>query len=189
MKFKDVYSWIRQSEYREKILLHMKQPMTARQLSVTTQYDRAICSIFLWQFGIWEVAELLNGNARRSRLYKLTRLGIACQKKLRREMNLPELSYFNPSIDWGLYGWVCFRHRASILRVLTEPLQPSEIKRRAIRKVEKLRMSANNVRDIMKLFLARKIVQKVQRRKRAHPRYELTETGQVLRQLLLNCLA
>ncbi len=46
-------------------------------------------------------------------------------------------------------------------------------------------MSANNVRDVMRLFLAHDIVRPVRIRRKAHLHYELTETGQKLRQLLL----
>lgn len=64
-------------------------------------------------------------------------------------------------------------------------MQPSEIKRRARVHDPTLRMSAGNVRDVIKLMLARGIVIKVLRRKRAHPQYGLTEDGLHLRELLV----
>ncbi|CAG0986007.1 hypothetical protein PHYC_02027 [Phycisphaerales bacterium] len=68
-------------------------------------------------------------------------------------------------------------------------MQPSEIKRRARRQDSSLRMSAGNVRDVVKLLLARGIVAQVRLRKRAHPMYELTDIGRQLRQALLNAEA
>jgi len=88
------------------------------------------------------------------------------------------------SVDWNLLGWVCYRHRAAILKTLSEPLQPSAIKRRARARDPTLRMSANNVRDVIRLFKQRGIVQPVYLRKKKHPRYELTDVGKTLRQLL-----
>ena len=46
-------------------------------------------------------------------------------------------------------------------------------------------MSANNVRDVIRLFVASGIVRSVPGKRRAHPRYELTMLGDVLRTLLL----
>jgi hypothetical protein len=89
-----------------------------------------------------------------------------------------------PQIDWTLFGWVCFSHRAAVLKALTMPLQPATIKRRARSQVPGLRMSANNVRDVIRLFLEKGIVRPVHLRKRTFPAYEPTATGQALRELL-----
>lgn len=96
-----------------------------------------------------------------------------------------------PTTNWDLYGWVCYRHRAAILKTLTEPMQPATIKRKARSRDPTLRMSANNTRDIIRLFRERGIVQPVYVRKKAHARYELTETGMVLQRLLAqaDCVA
>jgi predicted DNA-binding transcriptional regulator len=68
---------------------------------------------------------------------------------------------------------------------MDEPLQPAAIKRRARRHDPEIRMSANNVRDVIQVFLRRGIVTSVLERGKTHPRYELTETGRQLQQLLL----
>jgi hypothetical protein len=90
-----------------------------------------------------------------------------------------------PVVDWHLYGWLCYRHRAAILKTIVEPMQPATIKRKARSHDPTLRMSANNVRDVMRLFLWKSIVRQVWIRKKRHPRYELTEVGKILRQLLI----
>ena len=48
-----------------------------------------------------------------------------------------------------------------------------------------MKISANNIRDVVKLLLEKGIVQKVQVRKKAHPRYELTDSGNQFRELLM----
>ena len=68
-------------------------------------------------------------------------------------------------------------------------MQPSEMKRRLRMKAPDIRISANNVRDIIKLFLAKGLVQKIFVRKKAHARYELTEAGHLHRNLLMRAEA
>lgn len=110
--------------------------------------------------------ECLNPEARRSRVYART--------GTRRE-----------GVDWELYGWVSYSHRRAVLLALDEPRQPAGIKRRARFLQPGIRMSANNVRDVIRLFHARGIVRPVHVRKRAHPRYELTRLGEQLQRLVL----
>lgn len=64
-------------------------------------------------------------------------------------------------------------------------MQPSEIKRQIRIQKPNTKISANNIRDVVKLLLEKELVQKVYVRKKAHPRYELTELGIKLRQLLI----
>ena len=129
--------------------------------------------------------ECKNNAARRSRLYGLTELGLRCWKQPARIKSASPIS----DIDWDLYGWICYRHRSTVIKTLTEPMQPATIKRKARSRDPTLRMSANNVRDIMRLFLKRGLVRPVKIRKKAHMRYELTEMGRVLQELLLRAEA
>ncbi len=122
----------------------------------------------------------LNPQARRSRLYWVTAGGAAHSKRF-----CAARCDHQPSIDWDLYGWVCYSHRAAILKALVRPLQPCEIKRKARSDNPSLRMSANNVRDVIRLFVGKGIVRCVPGKRRAHPRYELTALGDTLRTLLL----
>ena len=139
--------------------------------------------MILGQLTLCRMVKCLNPTAKRSRLYWLTSIGILCQKKL--NDNLPTALKDLPDIDWQLYGWVCYNHRAAIIKALTEPMQPATIKRRAKQRNTKIRMSANNVRDVMKLFVQKGIVRPVKIRKKAHPHYELTKVGKQFRQLLI----
>ena len=68
---------------------------------------------------------------------------------------------------------------------MIEPMAPSDIKRKAFQRNAELRMSANNVRDVLKLFLKRRIVHRYSIKKHIRPYYELTGLGKQLQQLLL----
>ncbi len=184
MKRKEAYEWTQKSEKRKLVLLNLKQPMTALQLSKKTELSLDQCSLLLGQLTLCGLVKCLNPYAKRSRLYWLTPIGILCQKKLAKDKSLPNLAKELPDIDWELYGWVCYNHRVAIIKALTEPMQPAKIKQKAKQQNSKIKMSANNVRDIMKLFLQKKIVKPVKVGKKAHMRYELTELGRKLQRLL-----
>jgi len=184
MKRKDAYQWAQRSKKRKSVLLNLKQPMTASQLSKKTGFDQEQCSTILGQLTLCGFVKCLNPTATRSRLYWLTPIGILCQKKLINDKTLPDIVKHLPDIDWELYGWICYNHRAAIIKALTEPMQPATIKRRAKQQNPKIKMSANNVRDIIKLFRQKGIVKPVKLGKKAHLRYELTGLGRKLRGLL-----
>jgi len=65
------------------------------------------------------------------------------------------------------------------------PMQPSELKRRARLMDSDLRMNANNVRDVIRLFLAKGLVAIVRIRKQKHPSYVLAIAASALRELLV----
>jgi predicted transcriptional regulator len=179
----NINEWTAKEENRRRILISMKQPLTAKQISRITRINLDTCSYVLGRFASKGLSVCLNPAARNSRLYWLTDLGRTCQ-----ELNLPEQTekaYGLPSVNWELYGWVCFSHRTAVIRTMTGPMQPSEVKR--ILRVHRpnIRISANNIRDVMKLLLEKGLVQKVFVRKKAQPRYELTDSGNQFRQLLM----
>ncbi len=184
MKRKETYQWAERSEKRKSVLLNIKQPMTALQLSKKTGFSPEQCSTLLGQLTLCGLVKCLNSTATRSRLYWLTPIGILCQKKLTNDKTLPDMAKDLPDIDWELYGWVCYNHRAAIIKALTEPMQPAVVKRKIKQQNPKIKMSANNVRDIMKLFLEKEIVESVKVGKKAHLRYELTGLGRKLQKLL-----
>jgi DNA-binding HxlR family transcriptional regulator len=64
-------------------------------------------------------------------------------------------------------------------------MQAAAVKRRAVFQNPQLRMSANNVRDVMRYLLSTGIARRVEVRKKAHPRYELTDLGRTFQQLLV----
>ena len=179
------YAWLLLAERRQRILMSLKQPLTATQLSRLTDMTLKSCMSVLAELVIYGLARCLNTRSRRSRVYWLSELGALCQQELCSENNLPPRKHDLPEVDWELYGWVCYSHRSTIIKTLTRPMQPATIKRRALFENPELRMSANNVRDVIRLFLARGIVRRVRIKHKAHVHYELTGKGKTLKALLL----
>ena len=64
-------------------------------------------------------------------------------------------------------------------------MQPSKVKRILRLRKANIRISANNIRDVIRLLLSKGIVRPVKVKKKAHLRYELTELGIKFRQLLI----
>jgi DNA-binding MarR family transcriptional regulator len=185
MRYTEVYQWIREDECRKKILMAFRQPLTARQISRKTGIRVDTCS--------YEIAKLvdkgllicLNPKARNSRIYSLTETSRRCCRRLCRDSNRTFEEYPRMDLDWELVGWLCFRHRSAVLRMLTEPMQPVEIRRKIKQKLSHVKISANNTRDIIRLFHTKELVQKVYIHKKAHPRYELTDHGTKLQAFLI----
>ena len=181
---KEVYHWLTQGKRRKKIIAHLKQPMTAKQLAQTTGMREDCCSYVLQELSAYRLVYCLNSGARRSRLYWLTNKCKQYQKKSLKTHGLPIYDYDFPIVDWKLYGWICYGHRAAIIKVITEPLQPASIRRKIKQLFPYMKISANNVADILRLFLKEKIVKPVSIRRKAFCRYELTELGNKLQVLL-----
>ena len=127
----------------------------------------------------------LNLTAQNSRLYWLTDEGHQILKKLSHSQ---KQSYQKPvlaNIDWPLYGQICYRHRSAVMKALTGPMQPSEVKRVLRIQRSDIRISSGNIRDIILFFLSKGIVGPVKIRKKAFLRYELTDLGIKFRRLLI----
>ncbi len=184
MQLSEAYKYIQQSQRRKLVLAAMTQPMTANQLARRTILSRAVCSQVQAELVIHDLLTCLNPLARRSRLYWLTDLGKRVQSRFCTDRSQSSTHQFVSTIDWALYGRMCFTHRAAVVRALNEPLQPAAIKRRARARQPQLRISANNVPDIIRLLAAWDVVRPVHIRRKAHPRYELTDTGKAIQQLL-----
>ena len=181
---KEVYDWLTQGKRRKKILAHLKQPMTAKQLAQRTGMREDCCSYVLKELSAYRLVYCLNPQARRSRLYWLTGKYKQYQKKILKTYRLPIYTYDFPVVDWKLYGWTCYSHRAAIIKAITEPMQPASIRRKIKQQASGMRISANNVADILRLFLRKAIVKPVSIRRKAFCRYELTELGNKLQTLL-----
>ena len=182
----EIHKWIEEKENRKRILKSISQPLTAKQIARRTRIDMDTCSYVLGKFKAKVLVTCLNPQARNSRLYYVTPLGRDCQRALYEDSSAdrPQVTHDFPSVNWDIYGWICFSHRAAIIRILDSPMQPSAMKRRLRNTCPNVTISANNIRDIIRLFLAKGIVQRIFVRRKAHPRYELTGIGTKLRQLL-----
>ena len=178
------YQYLQQSQRRKTIVCRFHQPMTAKQIAHHTELSIDTCSYVLWELVIYKLVTCLNNASRRSRLYWLTDLGIECQRKLYADSDLPIPIHDFPNVDWNLYGWACFSHRSAIIRAMSGSMQPVTIKHKARSRNPLIRMSANNVRDVIRLFLAKGIVEPIKVKRKAHLHYELTDSGKKLQSLL-----
>jgi len=183
----DVYKWVTQDQKRRKILLSMKQPLTAKQVARKTRIDVDTCSYIIMKFHRKGLVICMNPKARCCRLYGLTDIGREYQERFQTKYDLPNKSwgaFAVPRVNWELYGWVCFKHRSAVIRALNAPMQPSEIKHMLRIHNPSVKISANNIRDIIRLFLGKDVVRKVFCAKKAHPQYELTPLGMKMQKLL-----
>ncbi len=147
-----IEQWLKPSTRRCTVLAQLTQPLTSTQLARRTDMARVLCSFTLNELSVYTLVTCLNYAARTSRLYWVTGLGTEWQGWTRQRCGLGPCERVCPEIDWRLYGWTCYRHRAAIIKALDRPLQPSEIKRRARMLNPQIRMSANNVRDVIRFF-------------------------------------
>lgn len=170
------------SRDRKTVLRSLRQPTTATQLARKLGLSLDRCSNALLGLQSRQLVRCLNPDATRNRLFWLTTTG-----KRRQEQDSSEghAEHDAPDIDWELYATVCFSHRSEVIRSLSLPMQPATLRRRAAFRTPGLRMSANNVRDVIRYLKEHGIVRPVRLKKKAHPGYELTDLGQTMRRLLL----
>ena len=180
-----IYEWIKKEESRKEILAAFRQPLTAKQLAKITSIPADTCSYIIARLTVADMITCLNPQAKSSRLYWLTETGCQCQQELNQDLNLQYKEYNLPDVNWETYGWICFSHRSIVLKAITELMQPSAIRRAIRKRFPKALISANNVRDIIKLFLDKGLIRKVYVRKKAHPRYELADSGSAFQKLLI----
>lgn len=184
MQRHEALDWIKRGQRRQDVLLRLWQPMTATQLCGVLDMDLDGCSQVLGDLARWALVECLNPSATRSLVFGATDRGHECRGHLSDHRGVPVVAQEHPDIDWELYGSVCFSHRSAIIRALERPMQPATIKRRALFLDPDVRMSANNVRDIIRLFRSQGIVRPLEVDGRFHPLYELTEVGRQFQGLL-----
>jgi hypothetical protein len=171
---------------QQKILSHLRQPMTTAQIAHALRLPVDHCTYAVTRLASSGKLTCLNPDACRSRLYWLSSSGIAEQARLRLAAGLGPIEHDLPKIDWKKYGSLCFTHRAIVVRTLRtgEPLQPSQIKRQALRNDPSIRFSSNNCRDVMRILRRLQIVRPVTVKRVKHFRYELTDEGLHCQRLL-----
>ena len=177
--------WLNENKIAKKILCNLKTPMTGRQLSQILKIDLNVCGHILRSFRKRGLAYCCNPQAKISRLYYLTLDGKVCLSKFSDSGNSNFVSENIYDFDWETFGWVCFSRRASILKVLNEPMNSPTIRRRILSNNYTSSIGEGNIRDVIREFLKKGIVKKVWIRKRVHPRYELTDLGKKLQSLLM----
>ena len=185
MEVNEAYYWLVQSERRKKILVDFNQPLTASYISRLTNITLDSCLHLMWGLTLYNIIYCLNNDTRNNRLYWLTELGKECQRKLRKTLSLRPLIHCFPNIPWNLFSSVCYSHRSSVIKAMRVPMQAASIKRKAFSQNPNLRMSANNVRDVIRWLLKKNLVRKILVKRKSHPRYELTDLGKEFKELLV----
>tara|TARA_R110002111_G_scaffold177181_1_gene243194 strand:- start:3424 stop:3963 length:540 start_codon:yes stop_codon:yes gene_type:complete len=169
----------------KKVLTYWQQPITPAQLSYQTGLETKQCTDLVRNLSQKGLFHCINPEARIGRLYWLTKTGCTFQNRIRKEQKLPFLNHPLPSINWPLYGQLCFSHRSAVIKTLSIPLQPAEIKRKLRIEQPQVHINADNVRDIIRFFKFQNIVQPIYSRRKAYPKYELTQMGKQFRELLI----
>jgi hypothetical protein len=182
--YEQTLNWLGQGERRMKVLLLLAMPMTAKQIAFNTKMSLDSCSYALWELEVYGLVHCLNRSARRSRVFGLTEKGRKCYTECCKRKNLKVSKPDFPEVDWNLYGWVCYSHRSAVLKAMSGVMQPVDIRRRAKYQNPEIRMSTNNVRDIIYQYIEMGIVRKVKIQKKAHSGYELTEVGMNLKRTI-----
>ncbi|HBG28974.1 MAG: hypothetical protein A2Y10_14870 [Planctomycetes bacterium GWF2_41_51] len=130
MEYRKVYKPKPENQNERKIILALNQPLTAKQIAAKTGIPKDTCSHLMPKFIRNHLAICLNPIAGNTRVYWLTEHGKKCREELCIESNLRYTEFTLPNLNWELYGWICFNQRSVVLRALTEPMQPSQIRRR-----------------------------------------------------------
>ena len=185
MAFSGAYHWLLAGDTRIRIIVNFTQPLTATQLANKARLRPQACRYSLVMLRLRGIVTCFNPDSQYNHVYWLTDCGIACQRKVRITLGLPSLSHDFPALeDWDLFAFVSYPHRSAVIKALRGTMQPPAIKRRATVQTRRLRMSTDNVRDVVRVLRDKGIVRPVRIRKRAHLRYELTDLGMPLQQLL-----
>ena len=159
--------------------------MTASQLARKLDSERDRCSYLLRRFASLGLVTCITSLLRRNRLFWPTRIGRDYQEELALRYGRPAMEHDFPIINWKLYAQVCFSQRAAVVKHLTHPMQPAQIRREAVSKNPNLKLSANNVRDVIRFLRSDDLVAVVGKTPSGHPLYNLTQQGKRMQRLLL----
>ena len=159
----------------------MSQPLTVTQIAKRTGLGRDTCSVVLAELTKRNMLTCLNPSAQKGRLYWVTQLGTTHWNRLAgTEANLVNI----PLLDWEAYGFVCFPHRAALVKAWNIPRHAAGARRRACADNPGLKMSANNARDLVRELHKRGIIALMGYNGKK-PVYQLTGLGNEMRLLLM----
>lgn len=177
--------WLSRGSRRSEALKAFSRPMTAFQLSRRSNLTASAAKAALGQLRRAGLATCLNERARSNRIYWLTSTGQRMRAELFKD-DEPSINFLESSrIDWTLVGWAGFSRRAEILKVLDGPLAPPEVRRRALARSERVRMTTDKVRAVLKELASKGLVRQVRERRLKRPYYKLTPAGLTMRSLLI----
>lgn len=168
------------TDRRHRVLRSFTRPLTAKQLAAQAHLEFDTCRHAIRELARLDLIHCLNPEARRHRIYWLTQ---------RAHKFLPELPRDHAQswslVDWALHGWASNPHPLAVLRALTRPMKPAELKRAGYLRDRSSRMTASHYRDTLRMLVQHGLVQKTYPGKKKHALYGLTETGRRHRSLLV----
>ncbi len=172
------------SDEEKNLVLGLQQPFTAKQLARKHLVTPTRSSALLERMNAMGLVRCLNSYSRSSRLYFPTLIGDSVQRDLSQDVRFMKAEL--PKLDWYLYGSLCFNHRSAVFRRLSldRPMQSSEIKRRLRIEQPEIRISANNIRDVIRTLKEHGLVEEIYIRKKAHPRFVLSTKAVPYQKLL-----
>ena len=164
---------------RAALLREVCAPRTVSQLARRLQISRDHCSDLLQRARSTGYVICVNSGSPRTRVYAPT---ARTHKQIHGQV-IRLIATREPG-DWRDYAFVASRHRLAVVIAMEGPMQAAAIKRRARYLNPNVRMSANNVRDVLRALLGRGVVRVVLLRNKAHRRFELTPKGLWLQEQL-----
>ncbi len=173
-----------QNDSRVRALQQFTQPLTSVQLARRLEVSLSRASRLARILAKNGLLRCLNPETRQNRLYWLTDRGRETQLSVGPNKELEAIVHDFPDVDWSQYGWICNRHRESVIKALTRPLPPPRIKRTALQQNPRLRMSNGNCRVVVRDMRRRGIVRPVELPGQPHPAYQLTDESLHYQRLL-----
>lgn len=184
MFIQQILDWLRLSQRRVKVLQQFDQPLTSLQIKRRLNMSLDAVSFIVWELSVYRLVYCLNPRARKSRLYFTSQLGKHARTVTLGISERPPSQDELPNLDWKTYGWLCYTHRAAVLKALVGPLRPSEVKRRLRLQQPDVRINVNHITEILKKFVEKDVAHVVEPGA-WRPRYDATSPGRKMRELLL----
>ena len=163
------YQYVRRSVRRQRFMELLNQPMTPSQLAMHAgMTTKTACKVVaeLREHGL---IECLAPGMQRGRPYARTGLGEAVWLLIKQR---PESSASKlPQKDHASYASVCHRHRSVVVRGLGTPRRASQIKQWVRTNLPGVKISANNVRDVLRKLTCLDVAKRVNSEQDHYPVY------------------
>lgn len=177
-----VFAWCVSHEERTKLILALSQPMTTGQLAARSGVADRRTSHLIRHMSRHGVVRCLTPSSRGNKVWWLTTAGERIQAACVRQQGTKRRKVQVLQVSWEVYSKVCFRHRMAVMRAVRGRMRVSQIKKQACERDRSLRISDNNVRDVLRVLATMGLVSRTRVKKKVL--FELTAVGKEMQQLL-----
>lgn len=184
MDIEEALYWLHQGTLRQQLLLSIHQPHTVGQLSRRLHARIGHCARAMRYLVRYQLAMCLTPHHKRNKVYWLTTFGADCQRELTKHHGTEEISHVLPDVDYEVYASICTRHRRVLVKHLTKPMFPGEVRRAALSSEPHQRISNGNARDVMASLVRLGVAEKEQAPHYGRKKYQLTSDGKHMQSLL-----